>query len=176
MPWHCGTQGRVGWAARPAPYLLSSAEPPPGTMPRVSGFPSGAAARARLWQQWTDAVRPAATGAQRASGRSIPAERDGLQQRRAAPGRRHFTGTPSSDMAACLPPAPLPSLTHRPARAPRTTAAAMSPRPAYGSRRRSGRAAPTDGCRAPRPRWEEHGPVRALSKMADRARDPLVPL
>ena len=76
-PWSCGAQGRVEWAARPAPYLLSSAEPPPDTMPRVSGFPSGAAARARLWQQRTDAVRPAATGAQRASGRSIPAEKDG---------------------------------------------------------------------------------------------------
>lgn len=93
MPRHCCPQscggpvpgdalGRVGWAAPPGPYLLSSAEePPPGTILRDSGFPNGVAARAGLWQHRTDAVRHAARGAQRASGRSIPAERDSLQER-----------------------------------------------------------------------------------------------
>lgn len=84
-----------------------------------------------------------------------------------------FRGHPLSDMAACLPPSFLPSLRHGPARTPRA-AAAMFPRPAYGSRRRSAGAALLPAGTRRSAAVRRRGPLRALSKMAARARDPLI--
>lgn len=178
MELRCSRPGRMGGTAGPVPA-------------EQCGAPAGHDAEGQRFPQRSRRPRSAVAaadgrGSSRSDGspaRQRPQHPCGERRPSAAPsgpGPPPFQGHPllrHGRLPPSLPPAPLPPFTHGPARAPRTAAAAaMSPRPAYGSRRRSGWAAPTDNCKAPRPRWEERGPLRALSKMAGRARDPLLPL
>lgn len=192
MPRHCCTQscggpvpgdalGRVGCTAGPIPAEQRGGAPA-GHDPEGQRFPQ----RSRC-PRWAVAA-PDGRSSPRSQGgpaRQRPQHPCGERQPSGAvsgPAPPPFHGHPLSDMAACLPaclpPSFLPSLRHGPARTPRAAAAAaaaaMFPRPAYGSRRRSGRAALLPAGTRRFAAVRRRGPLRALSKMAARARDPLI--